>query len=93
MTLSNDNLTPRERLARIVAEETSDGRRIVQFFIQVADGRLDSEGFKPNHRIDAAKELVKIGLTEFEDYIQANSTPPNPGTPNPGVPTTTCPRR
>ena len=73
-----DDLTPRERLARIVAEETGDGRRIVRFLVQVAEGELDSEGFQPCHRMDSAKELVKIGLTEFEDYIQANSTPRKP---------------
>ena len=28
--------------------------------------------------MDSAKELVKIGLTEFSDYIHANSTPPKP---------------
>ncbi len=71
----NDNLTPRERLAQIVAEETGDGRRIVRFLVQVTEGDLHSEGFKPCHRMDSARELVKIGLTEFEDYIQANSTP------------------
>ena len=73
-----DNLTPRERLAKIVAEETGGGRRIVTFLVQVTEGELHSEGFKPCHRMDSAKELVKIGLTEFEDYIQANSTPPRP---------------
>ncbi len=72
----DDNLTPQERLARIVAEETNGGRRVVQFFVKVAGGELDHEGFKPNHRMDAAKELVKIGLTEFEDYINAHPSPP-----------------
>ena len=67
-----DHLTPQQRLAKIVAEETDDGRTVVRFFVQVADGELDHEGFKPNHRMDAAKELVKVGLTEFEDYIRAN---------------------
>ena len=74
----HDNLTPRERLAKIVAEETGGGRRIVRFFVQVAEGELHSEGFQPCHRMDSAKELVKIGLTEFEDYIRANSTPQKP---------------
>ena len=69
MTTDTDNLTPQQRLAKIVAEVTDDGRRVVQFFMQVADGKLDSEGFQPNHRMDAAKELVKIGLTEFADYV------------------------
>ena len=84
MTADNDNLSPQERLARIVAEETSDGRRVVQFFMQVAEGRLDSDGFKPHHRMDAAKELVKIGLTEFEDYINANPSPPKRRAPRSG---------
>ena len=77
MTTDTDNLTPQQRLARIVAEVTDDGRRVVQFFMQVADGNLDHEGFQPNHRMDAAKELVKIGLTEFADY----APPPKPRVP------------
>ena len=73
-----DNLTPRERLAKIVAEETDDGRRVVRFLVQVAEGELQDEDFKGCHRMDAAKELVKIGLTEFSDYIRANSKPSKP---------------
>ncbi len=76
MTTATEILSPQQRLANIVAEVTDDGRRVVQFFMQVADGRLDSEGFQPNHRMDAAKELVKVGLSEFEDYIRANPSPP-----------------
>ena len=67
-----DELTPQQRLANIVAEETDGGRTVVRFFVQVAEGELDYQGFKPNHRMDAAKELVKVGLTEFDDYIHAN---------------------
>ncbi len=70
MTPNADNLTPRERLARIVAEETDGGRRVVRFFVQVAEGEM--EEFQAHHRMDAAKELVKIGLEEFQDYIEAN---------------------
>ena len=69
-----DELTPQRRLAQIVAEETDGGRTVVRFFVKVAQGELDSEGFKPNHRMDAAKELVKVGLTEFDDYIRAGQT-------------------
>ena len=75
MTANNNNLTPQEQLARVVREETDGGRRVVRFFMQVADGELDHEGFKPNHRMDSAKELVKIGLTEFEDYINSHLAP------------------
>ena len=74
--MTTDTLTPQQRLAQIVAEETDDGRRIVRFFVKVTEGELDPEDFKPNHRMDAAKELVKIGLTEFQDYIDANAAPP-----------------
>ena len=69
-----DELTPQQRLANIVAEETDGGRRVVRFFVKVAEGELDREGFKPNHRMDAAKELVKVGLTEFDDYIRSGQT-------------------
>ena len=73
-----DQLTPQQRLADIVAEETDGGRSVVRFLVQVAEGELDHQDFKPCHRMDSAKELVKIGLTEFEDYVRANSTPPKP---------------
>ena len=46
----------------------------MKFFVSVAEG--DLEEFKPHHRMDAAKELVKIGLEEFEDYIESNSSTP-----------------
>ena len=75
MITATDNLTPQERLAQIVLEETDGGRKIVRFFRQVVEGELNHEGFQPNHRMDSAKELVKIGLTEFQDYIDANASP------------------
>ena len=68
-------ITPQEQLARIVREETDGGRSIVRFFRQVVEGELQHEGFQANHRMDSAKELVKIGLTEFQDYIDANAAP------------------
>jgi hypothetical protein len=76
LTTATDNLSPQERLAQIVLEETDGGRKIVRLFRQVVEGELNHEGFQPNHRMDSAKELVKIGLTEFEDYIAANPSPP-----------------
>ena len=93
MTTDTNNLSPQQRLAKIVAQVTDDGRRVVQFFMQVADGNLDSEGFQPNHRMDAAKELVKIGLTEFADYVppprprapRRNPTPKEPGQLSPEI--------
>ena len=46
----------------------------MRFFVSVTQG--EQEEFMPHHRMDAAKELVKIGLEEFEDYIQANAPAP-----------------
>ena len=61
------DITPQQRLAQIVAEETDDGRRIVRFFVKVAEGELDSEDFKPNHRMDAAKELARYARELTQD--------------------------
>lgn len=74
-TVVLQEITPQEQLARIVREETDGGRSIVRFFRQVVEGERDDEGFQPNHKMDSAKELVKIGLTEFQDYIDANAAP------------------
>ena len=63
-----NTLTPSQRLAKIVAEETDEGRDIVRFLSNAAKGLL--RDFQPNHRMDAAKELVKIGIEEFADYTK-----------------------
>ncbi len=79
MTTDTDNLTPQERLARIVREETDDGRRIVRFFVKVAEGELESEGFKPHHRIAAGRELLLRGFgpvsawSELQPVVQPQS--------------------
>ncbi len=44
-------------LADIVREKTDDGRRIVDFFLDVMEDRID--GAELCHRIDAAKQLEK----------------------------------
>ena len=46
----------------------------MRFFVSVTEG--EHKEFMPHHRMDAAKELVKIGLEEFEDYIEANAPAP-----------------
>ena len=46
-------------LAQIVQEETDNGRAIVTFLVQAMEGELD--GFKPCHRMSAAKELLHRG--------------------------------
>ena len=74
MADNNDNLNPAQKLARIVAEETNDGRRVVKFLVSAAEGEI--EDFMPHHRMDAARQLIKIGLEEFADYIKNNSSSP-----------------
>ena len=44
------------RLRQIVRKETAGGRNIVLFLIDVMDGTIT--GFKPHHRLEAAKELA-----------------------------------
>ena len=83
--IQQNTLTPAQRLAKIVAEETDEGRDIVTFFVNAANGYL--RDFKANHRMDAAKELVKIGIEEFADYVKPStgkrSKAPQPSTANP----------
>ena len=46
-------------IAEIVRQKTDDGARIIDFFLDVMEGRV--EDAKLCHRIDAAKQLVKYG--------------------------------
>ena len=48
-------------LARIVTEETQDGRAPVRFLVRVMLGELSE--FKPHHRINSAKELLRLGFS------------------------------
>ncbi len=60
-------------LAEIVRQETDGGRRIVEFYLGVADGSL--EGFEDRHRMSAARRLDKIAPGLVAEYLQkyANS--------------------
>ena len=51
-------------LADIIAQETEDGRLIVQFLVSAMEGDLPD--FQPCHRIDAARLLVKLGYDQAE---------------------------
>ena len=62
-------------LAQIVQEETDNGRAIVTFLVQAMEGELD--GFKPCHRMSAAKELLHRGSqTEAPSPINNNPSFP-----------------
>ena len=54
-------------IADIVREKTDDGARIIDFFLDLMEGRVDDA--KLCHRIDAAKQLVKYGSKEAADFI------------------------
>ena len=66
-----DTATTTERkpptLADIVREKTDDGRRIIDFFLDVMEARV--EGAELCHRIDAAKQLVKYGSKDAARFI------------------------
>ena len=47
-------------LARVIREDTDDGRSIARFLVNVMEGELAS--FKPHHRMAAARELLDRGF-------------------------------
>ena len=61
-------------LANIIQDRTNDGISIVDFLFAVM--RAELNGFKPCHRLDAAKLLVKYELDEGTAFILNN--PPEP---------------
>ena len=54
-------------LADIVREKTNDGETIVQFYLDVASGRLD--GFRDNHRMAAANKITRIAPSLVALYL------------------------
>ena len=67
-----DNEAP--SLRDIVRQETDDGRLIVRFFVSTMQGQLQDA--KPSHRIAAARQLVRLGFTEAQDFIDENAPAP-----------------
>ena len=67
-----DNEAP--SLRDIVRHETDDGRLIVRFFVSTMQGQLQDA--KPSHRIAAARQLVKLGFTEAQDFIDESAPAP-----------------
>ncbi len=66
-------------LATTIQDRTNDGTSIVDFLFAVMRSELD--GFKPCHRLDAAKLLVKYHLDEARNYITDYT--PEPSGPRP----------
>ena len=65
---------PIQEIQEIVRQETGDGRLIVRFFVSTMQGQLQDA--KPSHRIAAARQLVKLGFTEAQDFIDENAPAP-----------------
>ncbi len=70
-------------LARIVREETDQGRVAVRFLVSVMQGELPD--FKPGHRLSAAKELLQRGfdcapdaLAPHQAVAASAESPPDP---------------
>ncbi len=54
-------------MAQIVREATDDGRRIVEFYLGVAEGTI--AGFRDHHRAAAARRLDKIAPGLVAEYL------------------------
>ena len=78
---------PDQQLADIVRQETSNGRDAVRFLVDVMQGKLP--GFKPRHRLYAAKELLhRLSAIEAEAPVSDHDG----GEPDYDRQTTTTPR-
>ena len=56
-------------LADIVRQETDNGRTTVRFYLDVASGKLDDEGFEVCHRLEAAEQVHAIAPGLVSEYI------------------------
>ena len=62
-------------LADIVRDETDGGRLVVQFLVDAMQGQL--EDAKPCHQLDAARQLLKLGMDDARIYVAENGLAPN----------------
>ena len=78
-------------LARLIREDTGDGRSIARFLVHVMEGEIRS--FRPHHRMAAARELLNrgFGKSAHTDPERGHPAPlrrsgegRNPETPPPG---------
>ena len=60
---SNGRLDP--KLAKLIRQETDNGRTAVRFLVDVMQGKLPD--FKPHHRLAAARELLHRGFDNARD--------------------------
>ena len=62
---------PIQEIQEIVRQETDNGRVIVRFLVGAMEGRL--EGSKPSHRLHAARQLVNLGFTGAQVFIDRSA--------------------
>ncbi len=70
-------------IQRIVREETDDGRLIVRFLVAAMQDRI--RGAKPYHRLDAARQLIKLGFDEAKEFASPKPLPQSAGEGRDGV--------
>ena len=56
-------------LADIVRQETDNGRTIVRFYLDVANGKFNDEGFEACHRVEVAMQVQAIAPEVVADAI------------------------
>ena len=59
----------KDEMARFIREETNNGQSIVRNLIQIMEAREDP--YKPNHNLDAAKQLTDNGFPVTGDLLCA----------------------
>ncbi len=74
-------------IQRIVREETHDGRLIVRFLVAAMQDQI--RGAKPYHRLDAARQLIKLGFEEAKEFASIKPLPQSAGEGRDGAPTDT----
>ena len=62
-------------LADIARDETDGGRLIVRFLVDAMQGQL--EDAKPCHKLDAARQLLKLGMDDARSYVAENGLASN----------------
>ena len=62
-------------LADIARDETDGGRLVVRFLVDAMQGQL--EDAKPCHQLDAARQLLKLGMDDARSYVAENGLASN----------------
>ncbi len=69
MSNETQSLSP---IQSIVREETKDGRLIVRFLVAAMQDEIRDA--KPHHRLDAARQLIKLGFDEAKEFAGLSAT-------------------